>query len=268
MRWPGVEERLAPVGPGDEAHVLAVGLVGGPQAQLGGPATHLGLVQVADRKSGAGQVGGGEHVQHIGLVLGRIGATTEAGAVGGGHDPGMVAGGDGIEAQRPRPSRQLVELDVPVALHARVGGATPAMRLDVGANHRPLEVVAQGEDQVFDAETVGHPSGVVDVAHRAAARVRRATPQLEGHPDHLGTGRHQLRGGDRAVDPARHRHQHPFGAAGPVSGAAHENSSRRSMAAGTAARAASTSASVLVVPRVSRSAPDAMARECPSASTT
>ena len=34
-------------------------------------------------------------------------------------------------------------------------------------------------------ELLGHPPGVLDVGHRAAARVGRAAPQLEGRPHHL-----------------------------------------------------------------------------------
>jgi hypothetical protein len=51
------------------------------------------------------------------------------------------------------------------------------VRLDVRGDDVAVEVVAEVEDVVVDAELVGHPAGVVDVGHRAA-------PGVAGSPPH------------------------------------------------------------------------------------
>jgi hypothetical protein len=71
------------------------------------------------------------------------------------------------------------------------------------------EVVAEVERVVVDAQLVGHPTGVVDVADRAAARVALAAPELEGDAHHLVALVAQQGGRHRRVDAARHHHQHP-----------------------------------------------------------
>ena len=68
---PRPEERGAAAGGGDEAHVLAVGLVGGGQPQASRVGAHLVLRQVADREEGAREGRLVEHVHDVGLVLGR-----------------------------------------------------------------------------------------------------------------------------------------------------------------------------------------------------
>ena len=85
----------------DEADVLAVGLGRGPQAEVGGPLPHLGLGQIAHRQQDPGEGGLVEHVQDVGLVLGR---RRPRGRCGGSRrdastDPGVVAGGHGVEAE-------------------------------------------------------------------------------------------------------------------------------------------------------------------------
>ena len=107
------------------------------------------------------------------------------------------------------PVEQAVELEVAVALDARVRGPALGVAGDVGVDHVGLEVGGEVEDVVDDAQLVGHPPGVVDVGHRAAARVGLAAPQLEGGADHVvgAVGVGQQGGGHRRVDTAGHGHQ-------------------------------------------------------------
>ena len=70
----------------------------------------------------------------------------------------------------------------------------------VWRDHIALEIVGQVEDVVRDTQLLGHPARVIDVGHRAAPRVRRATPQLERGPDDVMTLLHQERGRDGKVD--------------------------------------------------------------------
>src|SRR5690606_33578292 len=122
---------------------------------------------------------------------------------------------------------------------------------------------AEVEDVVVDAELVGDPAGVVDVGHRAAARVGLAAPQLHGDADDLVALLLEERGRDRGVDAARHGDQDPHAGA-PED----ENARRRSTAAGTASSAASTSASVLDQPSERRRLPAATSRGTPMAAST
>jgi hypothetical protein len=66
------------------------------------------------------------------------------------------------------------------------------------------------EDVVRDAEPISDGTRVADVAPGAAgARTLRRLAmvvELERDADHLGTAARGERGHDRAVDPARHRH--------------------------------------------------------------
>ena len=68
-------------------------------------------------------------------------------------------------------------------------GVRPACVVDdVGVDHEALEVVAEVEDVVFDAELIGHAAGVVDVADRATTRVAGSAPELHGDADDLVAG--------------------------------------------------------------------------------
>ena len=95
-------------------------------------------------------------------------------------------------------------------LHSMHGlGVTPRRWASTyGLDDLRLELVAEVPHVVGDAELLGHPPGVVDVAHRAAAGVGLAAPQLHRHAHDLVPGGQQAGRGHRRVDPARHGHQH------------------------------------------------------------
>ena len=123
------------------------------------------------------QLGLAQHGQHVGLVLVGVGPAAQARA----RARAAVTRAWWPVARRSKPSRsarsqQPVELDGPVALDAGVGRPSPRVRLDVGRHHLPVELLGQVEDVVVDAQLLGHPAGVIDVGHRAAARVRRRRP--------------------------------------------------------------------------------------------
>ena len=67
----------------------------------------------------------------------------------------------------------------------------------IRGHHMALEVVPEVEHVVFDAELVGHPAGVVDVGHGAAAGVAGSAPQLHGDPRDVVAGLKQPRRGYR-----------------------------------------------------------------------
>ena len=162
---------------------------------------HLVLGQLPHREEGPGQLVLAQHGQHIGLVLGRVGSPEQTpGAVRVPGPSGVVAGRHRVEPERVGPLEQAVELEVAVALDARVGGPARGVAGDVRLDHMGLEVGGEVEDVVDDAELVGHPSGVVHVGHRAAARVGVAAPQLEGGTDHIGRSRSDSASSAAATD--------------------------------------------------------------------
>ena len=190
----GLQKSPTTLGRGDEAHVLAVGLVGGAQTEVCGHDPHPILGHVTHRQLGHGQGFGVEHVQHIRLVLGCVGAPGNAAhPVGVGDHPGVVASGNRVEPQGPGPVQQPVKLEVTVALDARIGGATGGVVGHVRTDHMGGELVGHVEHVVVDVELLGDASGVVNVGHRAAATVAVATPQPQGHPHHVVTSGHQQR---------------------------------------------------------------------------
>jgi hypothetical protein len=81
----------------------------------------------------------------------------------------MVPGGHGVEAQTGGPLQQPVELEMAVALDARVGGPALGMSPDVGLHHMFLEGGGEVEHVVDETQLVGHAPGVVDIGHRTAS---------------------------------------------------------------------------------------------------
>ena len=254
---PPGQEPLATLGAADEAHVLAVGLARRAQPEPVGVGPHLVLGHVAHGEDDAGQRVLAEHRQHVGLVLEGVGAPAELPADDA-HDPPTTRAWWPV-ARRWKPSRsarcsRTVELHGAVALDARVGRPPQCVLPHVGRHDVAVELLGQVEDVMGDAQLLGHPAGVLDVGHRAAARVRRPAPQLQRGADHLVALLHQERGRHGGVDASRHGHEHPHGTSVPPG----RPPSKRSALGGgvsapaqcgddggTTARARSTSASVV-----------------------
>ncbi len=117
------------------------------------------LRDVADREPNTAQGVLAEHVQHVALVLRSIGAALEPEAAAGrGDDTGMMPGGHRVEPEQARPGEQAVELEMAVALDARVRRAAPLVVGDVGFDHMTVEVVGEVEHDVIDAELLRDPA--------------------------------------------------------------------------------------------------------------
>ena len=119
-----------------------------------------------------------EHVHDVALVLGPVGAARErAATVRRPADPGVVAGGDGVEAEQVgalaaagRTSGGGCTRCTGSASRRRRGPRT------YGLDDVRVEVVAEVEHEVVDAELLGDAAGVVDVGDGAAARCRSRRP--------------------------------------------------------------------------------------------
>ena len=128
----------------------------------------------------------------------RVGAAGDAaGPVGSTHHPGVVTGGDRVEPQQLGPSQQHVELEVAVALDARVGRPAGGVVGHVRLDDELFELVAEVEHVVVDADLRRGTAGVVDVGGRAAAGVGLASPQLHRDADHIVALGHEHRRRDR-----------------------------------------------------------------------
>jgi hypothetical protein len=148
--------------------------------------------------------------QEVRLVLvGIDGPPQGRRTVGARRDPTVVAGGQDLGADRAGLGQKRRELDVLVALHARVGGLPGQVGGDEVLDHRVGELGLEVDHVVGDAEVVGDPAGVLDVARPAAATARGAggprVVEPHGHADHAVTGGDQERGRGRRVDAARQR---------------------------------------------------------------
>ena len=195
--------------PGDEAHVLAVGLGGGAEPQLERQRPDLVLGHVAEREQRARQRRAGHGVQHVALVLGTVRSTGDPVPAVAFDTAGVMAGRDEVEPQRVGPAQQLVELEVTVALDTRVRGQSGDVVGDVGLDNELLEVVTEVEHVVVDTQLLGDATGIVDVGDRATARVALAAPQLHRDADDIVPLGREEGGGNGAVDATGHGDEHP-----------------------------------------------------------
>ena len=155
------------------------GFVRGAQPEAGRVRAHLGLRELADREHRTGELRLPEHVEHVRLVLRAVGAADEHVPLPVAATPRVMPGRDGVEPERVGAVEQAPELDRAVALDARVRRATRAYASTYGSTTLAVEVVAEVEDVVRDAELCGHPAGVLDVGHAAAPGVGLAAPELQ-----------------------------------------------------------------------------------------
>jgi len=197
-----------------------------------------------------------------------LSGSARAGGGGPSSDTGLhacvMAGGEDVEAETPGARQEGVELDVPVALDARVRRAALGMGEDVRGDDRAIEVLGHVEHVVRDAELLGDAARVVDVGHRTAPRVRRATQSFNVAPT-TSWPAPTIRAAatDESTPPDM-----PRGLASPKSGIAgvthgHAAPLSRATAGATAARACATSASSLAQPREKRTPCERHARRRP-----
>ena len=180
------EERFTTSRLADEAHILTVGLGGGTQAEFAGSLAHLRLREMTYGKQRVGKLTLIQHVHHIALVLGGIRPAHDSPHTGWlSLDARMVARGNGIEAEQARALRQTVELEMTIALDARIGGGSRAMGIDVRINYVGGEIVGEVEYQVVDSQLLRHTTGIVHITHRTTAGVALATPQSHGDSHHF-----------------------------------------------------------------------------------
>ena len=154
----------------------------------------------------------GEHGEHVGLVLARVGGAAQR--AGRRVDPRVVPGAHRVEAERERAVQDRGELDLLVA--AQAGIRRPARRVlgDEVVHHVAGEPLRHVPDVERDADDVGRAAGIPGVLQGAAAAgtgpVRlRVLREREMDAGHLVTGVYRTRRRRGGIDTAGHGGEHP-----------------------------------------------------------
>ena len=158
---------------GDEAHILALGLLGGQQAEAAGMVSHLVLRHVAEGEEGARQGVGCDGKEEVGLVLrGVDGGEELRSAVFGGADACVVTRGKVGRTQRHGTGEQHLELEHAVALDARIWSRAGQVGIGEVVHYGFLEGLAQVHDIEGNAEVVGHSSCIYGIVEPTAGSRR------------------------------------------------------------------------------------------------
>src|SRR5699024_10865688 len=134
-------QEFAEVALADEADAGGVLLGRGGQPRLAGDLPDPALVQLAERKAGGGKLLLAELVEEVALVLGAIERAQRQVAPAASRRARVVAGGDGVRAQRTGGIEEMAELDLAVAQHVRVRRA-PGGVLGQEVLEHPVPVLA------------------------------------------------------------------------------------------------------------------------------
>lgn len=84
-------------------------------------------------------------------------------------DLGVMAGGDGVKTQSMRALEEQVELDVSIALDARIRRLPGHVGRHEGSHDVVVELLGVVEHVMVDAEHLGHASRVIHVGDRTAS---------------------------------------------------------------------------------------------------
>ena len=197
---------------GDETDVVAVGLRRHAEAARRGLGSHLRLRRGgAERKQGVRELLGGEHGQHVRLILRPCRRPVEfAVAVGIRHDRCVMSGDHRVETEVESLFEQSRELDALIASHAGVGGAPGLILSHEIVDHVELESLRKVPHVKRNSHDVGSALRVHRVLDRAAtpaAGAQRAghPAQSEMHPDYVVTRIDGAGRGNGRIDPTAHR---------------------------------------------------------------
>ena len=198
---------------GDEADLLALGLVGRREPEAPRVRPHLVLRQLADGKARCRELLLRERPEEVGLILPRVTGAQEQMPARRRVAPHarVVARRDGRRVPGASPPEERAELQLTVARQARDGRHTPSVRIGEWADHRPVELRLDVEQIVRDTKRAGDVPRVVGRFRAAAASeaLRRLGglgpgPDAQGDSDDVVALLDEERGGDGGVDAATH----------------------------------------------------------------
>src|SRR5438270_8913289 len=137
----------------------------------------------------------------------------EFGPARAGDPAGIMSGGERRGAEIPRHTQQIAELDALIAADARYRRLASGVAVDKIVDDRSPEAALVIEHIMGNAEALGDPGGVVNVAPgtagTAASRGGAVVVELQSNPDDFKPALDQQGRGHRRVDPAGHRDDHP-----------------------------------------------------------
>src|SRR6185437_14589985 len=192
----------------DEADAGAVGLVEHRQARPAGALAHARLVERAERHQRVRELRARYGVEEIALVLGGVRGLEQARSIGGGGEARVVSGREVGGAEPARPLECHAELDLAVAEHVGVRGASGAMFAQEMLEH-PLPVFAGETGTVQrDGELSGHGARVLEVLGGGAVAVVVLVPVAEEQSLRVPARLAQQQRGDRGVDAAGEPDEH------------------------------------------------------------
>lgn len=180
------ESRVVAIG--HEANLLRLALGGVGQSGAGSEGAHLVFAEATDRKSHRAEFCGRHRKQEIALVFVGIDTTAEIpAAVVAPLDARIVAGCDHLGTESAGPLQERRELNVLVALYARIRCFSLEIGIDEIIDHGFVEYTLEVDHVVWNAEVLGDAAGVLDIARTAAAAAPRhgaaGVVEPHGHAD-------------------------------------------------------------------------------------
>jgi hypothetical protein len=140
---------------------------------------HLALFHGSDRQQQGSELLLTQVTEHVALVFLFVGPSGELVHAIVLEDLGVMSSRHCVKSQAAGAIKEHVELDVPIALDARIRRRA----FDVGSHERfdhvSVELVGVVKDVMIDAERLGDSSRVVDVGDRATPRIRHPAPEFE-----------------------------------------------------------------------------------------
>ena len=193
----------------DEADAGGVFFLRVGQVDLGREVAHLGLLQLAHREQRARQLLLIQAVQEVALVLAAVDALEQLESASPLAHPSVVAGGDALGTQPERVVEKRLELDLGVAQHVGIRRAAGLVFAQELGEHAVLVLGREVDMLEFDADHVGHGSGIDEIDVGTAILVVVVIfPVLHEDADHFVTLALEQPGRDRGVDPAGQADHH------------------------------------------------------------
>src|SRR5207253_7686943 len=169
----------------------------------------LRLEQPTQREAQEVEFGAARRKQEIALVAAPIAGPVQLGSVRSDDAAHIMAGGEGRGAEIARCRQEIAKLDPLIAAYARDRRFAATIGDGEIVDHLPLEAALIVKNVVRNVETFGDAPRIGDVLAGAA---RTLTPdgdavvvKLQRNAHDLETALDQEGGGDRRIDPARHR---------------------------------------------------------------
>src|SRR5688500_9289826 len=188
----------------DEADAGAVLLVEHRKRELARHATHIGLLQRADRKQRARQRLGRHCVQEVALILASVDAAEQPRLRATVLDASVVAGGNPLGAEPPRIVEAHAKLDLAIAQHVGVRRAARAVLLEKVREHALAVLAREAHLVQRNAQLLAHAARILEILGSGAVTVLVFVPVAHEEPLYVVALLQQERGSDGRVDAAGH----------------------------------------------------------------